>query len=110
LQALDQRPTPEVLAVLEEAGRELGISLANLSVAYDPDVVYLAMEPHMASRILLDHITQSFQAYRLKLTPHMTPLQFLTESNRMWALGAAGFAVNRLLDLLAAQADEEPVT
>jgi hypothetical protein len=40
----------------------------------------------------------------------MTPLQFLTESNRMWALGAAGFAVNRLLDLLAAQADEEPVT
>lgn len=110
LQALDQRPTPEVLAALEEAGRELGISLANLSVAYDPDVVYLAMEPHMASRILLDHITQSFQAYRLKLTPQMTPLQFLTESNRMWALGAAGFAVNRLLDLLAAQADEEPVT
>ncbi|WP_337011346.1 ROK family transcriptional regulator [Pantoea sp. AS142] len=110
LQALDQRPTPEVLTVLEEAGRELGISLANLSVAFDPDVVYLAMEPHMASHILLDHITQSFQAYRLKLTPHMTPLQFLTESNRMWALGAAGFAVNRLLDLLAAQADEEPVT
>ena len=95
--------------VAAQAGRELGFSLANLSVAYDPDVVYLAMEPHMASRILLDHITQSFQAYRLKLTPHMTPLQFLTESNRMWALGAAGFAVNRLLDLLAAQADEEPV-
>ena len=46
----------------------------------------------------------------VRLTPHMTPLQFLTESNRMWALGAAGFAVNRLLDLLAAQADEEPVT
>ncbi len=107
LQALDQRPTPAVLAALEEAGRHLGISLANLSVAFDPDVVYLAMEPHMASRILLDHITQSFQAYRLKLTPHMTPLQFLTESNRMWALGAAGFAINKLLDLLAAQADEE---
>ncbi|MEG3111400.1 MULTISPECIES: ROK family transcriptional regulator [Pantoea] len=110
LQALDLRPTPDVLAALEEAGRELGISLANLSVAYDPDVVYLAMEPHMASRILLDHITQSFQAYRLKLTPQMTPLQFLTESNRMWALGAAGFAINKLLDLLAAEADEEPVT
>lgn len=109
LRDLDVQPTPEVLAVLAEAGQHLGISLANLSVAYDPDVVYLAMEPQMASRILLDHITQSFQTYRLRLTPHMTPLQFLTESNRMWAQGAAGFAVNKLLDLLAAQADEEVV-
>lgn len=107
LRDLDIRPTPEVLNALAEAGQHLGMSLANLSVAYDPDVVYLAMEPQMASRILLDHITQSFQTYRLKLTPHMTPLQFLTESNRMWAQGAAGFAVNKLLDLLAAQADEE---
>lgn len=107
LQALDLRPGPEVLETLEEAGRHLGISLANLSVAYDPDVVYLAMEPQMASRILLDHITQAFQAYRLRLTPQVTPLQFLTESNRMWALGAAGFAINKLLDLLAARADED---
>jgi predicted NBD/HSP70 family sugar kinase len=92
LRDLDVRPTAEVLSALAEAGQHLGMSLANLSVA---------------SRILLDHITQSFQTYRLKLTPHMTPLQFLTESNRMWAQGAAGFAVNKLLDLLAAQADEE---
>ena len=107
LRDLDLRPTPEVLSALAEAGHQLGMSLANLSIAYDPDVVYLAMEPQMASRILLDNITQSFQNYRLKLTPHMTPLQFITESNRMWAQGAAGFAVNKLLDLLAAQADEE---
>lgn len=107
LKSLDVTPTPEALEALEEAGRHLGISLANLSIAYDPDVVYLAMEPQMASRILLDHITLSFQAYRLKLTPHTTPLQFLTESSRMWALGAAGFAINKLLDLLAGQANDE---
>lgn len=107
LKSLDAAPTPEALEALEEAGRHLGISLANLSIAYDPDVVYLAMEPQMASRILLDHITLSFQAYRLKLTPQTTPLQFLTESSRMWALGAAGFAINKLLDLLAAQANDE---
>ncbi|WP_455818974.1 ROK family transcriptional regulator [Pseudomonas cerasi] len=107
LKSLDVTPTPEALEALEEAGRHLGISLANLSIAYDPDVVYLAMEPQMASRILLDHITLNFQAYRLKLTPHTTPLQFLTESSRMWALGAAGFAINKLLDLLAGQANDE---
>jgi len=107
LKSLDAAPTPDALAALEEAGRHLGISLANLSIAYDPDVVYLAMEPQMASRILLDHITLNFQAYRLKLTPQTTPLQFLTESSRMWALGAAGFAINKLLDLLAAQANDE---
>lgn len=107
LKSLDAAPTPEALEALQEAGHHLGISLANLSIAYDPDVVYLAMEPQMASRILLDHITLSFQAYRLKLTPQTTPLQFLTESSRMWALGAAGFAINKLLDLLAAQANDE---
>lgn len=107
LKSLDSNPTPEALEALEEAGRHLGISLANLSIAYDPDVVYLAMEPQMASRILLDHITLNFQAYRLKLTPQTTPLQFLTESSRMWALGAAGFAINKLLDLLAARANDE---
>lgn len=89
------------------AGQQLGISLANLAVAYDPDIIYLAMEPQMASRILLDHISQSFREYRLKLTPQVTPLQFLTDSNRMWALGAAGFAVNRLIDVLSAEADSE---
>ncbi len=62
----------------------------------------------MASRILLDAITQSFQQYRLRLSPHVTPLQFLTDSNRMWALGAAGFAVNQLLDVLSAEADGDP--
>lgn len=108
LQALDVNPDRETLKILTEAGEHLGMSLANLSVAFDPDVVFLAMEPHMASRILLDAITQSFQTYRLKLSPHMTPLQFLTDSNRMWALGAAGFAVNQLLNILSAEADREP--
>ncbi|KAA8997397.1 ROK family transcriptional regulator [Affinibrenneria salicis] len=104
---LDQRPDAGVLETLAEAGHHLGMSLANLSVAFDPDVVYLAMEPQMASRIFLDQVSQSFQTYRLSLTPQKTPLQFLTESNRMWALGAAGFAVNKLLDILSAEADEE---
>ncbi|MGE9551942.1 ROK family transcriptional regulator [Erwinia amylovora] len=107
LQALDHHPSPLALKTLATAGQHLGISLANLAVAYDPDIIYLAMEPQMASRILLDQISQSFQEYRLKLTPQVTPLQFLTESNRMWALGAAGFAVNRLIDVLSAQADGE---
>lgn len=108
LQALDNQPDSDTLAILNDAGEHLGISLANLSVAFDPDVVYLAMEPQMASRILLDAITQSFQQYRLRLSPHVTPLQFLTDSNRMWALGAAGFAVNQLLDVLSAEADGDP--
>ncbi|MCX0499421.1 ROK family transcriptional regulator [Erwinia billingiae] len=107
LLALDKHPSPLALQTLATAGQHLGLSLANLAVAYDPDVIYLAMEPQMASRILLDQISQSFQEYRLKLTPQLTPLQFLTESSRMWALGAAGFTVNRLIDVLSAQADEE---
>ncbi|TKI05237.1 ROK family transcriptional regulator [Martelella alba] len=106
LQELDKRPGEDVFAILATAAEHLGMSLAGLSVAFDPDVVFLAMEPNMASRILLDRITQSFQAYRLKLTPQQTPLRFLTDSNRMWALGACGFAVNRLLDILAAEADD----
>ncbi|WJY17165.1 ROK family transcriptional regulator [Pectobacteriaceae bacterium CE90] len=104
---VDQRPSPHMLDVLANAGHHIGVSLANLSIALDPDVVYLAMEPQMASRILLERVTMSFQAYRLKLTPQLTPLMFLTESNRMWALGAAGFAVNKLIDILAANADGE---
>lgn len=107
LEALDTHPSPLALEVMATAGQQLGISLANLAVAYDPDIIYLAMEPQMASRILLDHINQSFREYRLKLTPQVTPLQFLTDSNRMWALGAAGFAVNRLIDVLSAEADSE---
>ncbi len=107
LAELDLRPSAAILDTLSEAGHHLGLSLANLAIAFDPDVVYLAMEPQMASHILLDQVTQSFQKHRLKLTPQMTPLQFLTESNRMWALGAAGFAVNKLLDILSARADEE---
>lgn len=104
---IDQQPSPAALDILARAGHYLGISLANLSIALDPDVVYLAMEPSMASRILLENITMSFQVNRLKLTPQLTPLMFLTDSNRMWALGAAGFAVNKLIDILAASADEE---
>jgi predicted NBD/HSP70 family sugar kinase len=104
---IDQHPSPAALDILARAGHYLGISLANLSIALDPDVVYLAMEPSMASRILLENITMSFQVNRLKLTPQLTPLMFLTDSNRMWALGAAGFAVNKLIDILAASADEE---
>lgn len=104
---IDQRPSPAALEILGRAGHYLGISLANLSIAIDPDVVYLAMEPSMASRILLEKVTMSFQENRLKLTPQLTPLMFLTDSNRMWALGAAGFAVNKLIDILAASADEE---
>ncbi|MEI8634262.1 hypothetical protein P4S72_23880 [Vibrio sp. PP-XX7] len=102
LQALDHRPSALTLETLTKAGHYLGVSLANLSNAFDPDIIYLATEPQMASRILLDQATQSFQDHRLKLTPQVTPLQFMTES-RMWALGAAGFAVNRLLDLLSHQ-------
>ncbi|MGC6388832.1 ROK family transcriptional regulator [Ewingella sp. S1.OA.A_B6] len=104
---IDQHPSPAALEILAKAGHHLGISLANLSIALDPDVVYLAMEPSMASRILLENVTMSFQVNRLKLTPQLTPLMFLTDSNRMWALGAAGFAVNKLIDILAASADEE---
>ncbi|MCW2106597.1 UNVERIFIED_ORG: putative NBD/HSP70 family sugar kinase [Rahnella aquatilis] len=104
---IDQHPSPAALEILARAGQYIGISLANLSIALDPDVVYLAMEPSMASRILLENITMNFQANRLKLTPQLTPLMFLTDSNRMWALGAAGFAVNKLIDILAASADEE---
>ncbi|MFS2224532.1 ROK family transcriptional regulator [Pantoea sp. B65] len=107
LLALDQRPSPFTLETLREAGHHLGMSLANLAVALDPDIVYLAMEPQMASRIFLDQVAQSFQNYRLKLSPQLTPLQFLTESNRMWALGAAGLAVDRLIDLLSLEADAE---
>lgn len=107
LLALDQRPSSLALETLAEAGRHLGMSLANLSIAFDPDIVYLAMEPQMASRILLDQVMQSFQEYRLKLTPQVTPLQFLTDSSRMWALGAAGLAVNRLIDRLSLEADAE---
>ncbi|PWW11734.1 putative NBD/HSP70 family sugar kinase [Mangrovibacter plantisponsor] len=107
LAALDERPSPQTLEVLREAGEQLGSALANLAVAFDPDVVYLAMEPQMASRILLDQVTQSFHTYRLKLTPQLTPLQFLTESNRMWALGAAGLAVDRLIDVLSVEAEAE---
>jgi predicted NBD/HSP70 family sugar kinase len=101
---LELRPSELVLKTLEKAGHHLGVSLANLSVALDPDIIYLAVEPQMASRILLDQVTKSFQTYRLKLTPQVIPLHFLTEP-KMCALGAAGFAVDRLLDLLSVEAD-----
>lgn len=104
---LDERPAPETLAVLKNAAQHLGVSLANLAAAFDPDVVYLAMEPHMASRILLDEVTQVFQTYRLKLSAQLTPLQFLTDSSRMWAQGAAGLAVDRLIDLLSKDEENE---
>lgn len=107
LLALDERPDAETLAVLKNAGHHLGMSLANLAVAFDPDVVYLAMEPQMASRILLDEVAQTFQTWRLKLSPQLTPLRFLTESSRMWALGAAGLAVDRLIDVLSMEAEAE---
>ncbi len=107
LLALDERPSPETLAVLKNAAQHLGVSLANLAAAFDPDVVYLAMEPHMASRILLDEVTQVFQTYRLKLSPQLTPLQFLTDSSRMWAQGAAGLAVDRLIDLLSMEEEND---
>lgn len=107
LLALDERPGAETLAVLKNAGHHLGMSLANLAVAFDPDVVYLAMEPQMASRILLDEVAQTFQTWRLKLSPQLTPLRFLTESSRMWALGAAGLAVDRLIDVLSMEAEAE---
>ncbi|WP_308564355.1 ROK family transcriptional regulator [uncultured Klebsiella sp.] len=107
LLALDERPSPETLAVLKNAAQHLGVSLANLAAAFDPDVVYLAMEPHMASRILLDKVTQVFQTYRLKLSPQLTPLQFLTDSSRMWAQGAAGLAVDRLIDLLSMEEEND---
>ena len=75
------------------------------------EIEIVGVAEHFAKRQLTLKAQRLWRLHhRLKLTPHMTPLQFLTESNRMWALGAAGFAVNRLLDLLAAQADEEPVT
>lgn len=107
LLALDERPEAETLAALKNAGHHLGMSLANLAVAFDPDVVYLAMEPQMASRILLDEVAQTFQTWRLKLSPQLTPLRFLTESSRMWALGAAGLAVDRLIDVLSVEAEAE---
>lgn len=107
LLALDERPSPETLAVLKNAAQHLGVSLANLAAAFDPDVVYLAMEPHMASRILLDEVTQIFQTYRLKLSTQLTPLQFLTDSSRMWAQGAAGLAVDRLIDLLSMEEESD---
>ena len=107
LLALDERPSPETLAVLKNAAQHLGVSLANLAAAFDPDVVYLAMEPHMASRILLDEVTQVFQTYRLKLSTQLTPLQFLTDSSRMWAQGAAGLAVDRLIDLLSMEEEND---
>lgn len=107
LLALDERPDAETLVVLKNAGHHLGMSLANLAVAFDPDVVYLAMEPQMASRILLDEVAQTFQTWRLKLSPQLTPLRFLTESSRMWALGAAGLAVDRLIDVLSMEAEAE---
>ena len=107
LLALDERPSPKTLTVLKNAAQHLGVSLANLAAAFDPDVVYLAMEPHMASRILLDEVTQVFQTYRLRLSTQLTPLQFLTDSSRMWAQGAAGLAVDRLIDLLSMEEEND---
>ncbi|HEY0211715.1 ROK family transcriptional regulator [Acerihabitans sp.] len=107
LQEVDGWPSHQVVDILTTAGRHIGISLANLSIAFDPDVVYLAMEPQMASRILLDQIMTHFQQYRLKLTPQVIPLRYLTDSSRMWALGAAGFAVNGLIDAIASRADDD---
>ncbi|QMV15612.1 ROK family transcriptional regulator [Vibrio spartinae] len=106
LQELELNPSPMAIETLTNAGHHLGVSLANLSIAFDPDIVYLTTEPQTVSRILFDQVLQSFQKYRLRVTPQVTPLHFLTES-RMWAQGAAGFAVNRLLDMLASEIDNE---
>ncbi|CAG9298214.1 ROK family transcriptional regulator [Celerinatantimonas diazotrophica] len=102
LQELDHQPSELALEVLTQAGHYLGIALANLATAFDPEVVYLVTEPQMASRILLDQVTQSFQQFRLKLAPQLTPLQFIAES-RMSAQGAAGLAVNRLIDEISSE-------
>ncbi len=106
LQELEQNPSPLTLETLSTAGHHLGVSLANLSIAFDPDIIYLTTEPQTVSRILLDQALQSFQKYRLRITPQVTPIHFLTESH-MWAQGAAGFAVNRLLDMLATDIDND---
>ena len=106
---LDGRAEPEVAAILQRAGHHLGASLAGLALTLDPDAVYLAMEPYLASRILIEAVTSSFGAHRFKLGRPPTPLRFLTDIDRMWALGAAGIAVGKYIDQIASSlSDDDP--
>lgn len=79
--------------MLSRAGHHLGRVLADLAVIFDPDTFYFAIERHRASPFLVEETMRSYQKHRVVVTKRPTPLQFLTEWDQMWAIGAAGVAI-----------------
>lgn len=87
-----------VRKVIEAAGGHIGLALAQLAAAFDPDTVCLAMEPDNAAPLLLTAIEQSYGACRLRVLRTPTPLTFLTGWDKMWATGAASIALQHFID------------
>ncbi|GAB0117842.1 ROK family protein [Acidisoma sp. 7E03] len=84
--------------VITAAGDHIGLALAQLAAAFDPDTVCLAMEPDNAAPLLLQAIEQSYAAHRLRVLRKPTPLTFLTGWDKMWAMGAASIALQHFID------------
>lgn len=84
--------------IIKAAGDHIGLALAQLAAAFDPDTVCLAMEPDNAAPLLLQTIEDSYAAYRLRVLRRPTPLTFLTGWDKMWAMGAASIALQHFID------------
>ena len=84
--------------LIKRAGQDIGVALAQLAAAFDPDTVCLAMEPDNAAPLLLQAIEQSYLAHRLRVLRQPTPLTFLTGWDKMWAMGAASIALQHFID------------
>jgi predicted NBD/HSP70 family sugar kinase len=90
--------TRAVAKVIRQAGGHIGLALAQLAAAFDPDTVCLAMEPDNAAPLLLEAIEQSYLTHRLRVLRQPTPLTFLTGWDKMWAMGAASIALQHFID------------
>lgn len=84
--------------VLGHAGTRLGAVLAVLATVFDPDALYVAPEQHLNLPAFQQAVTAAFQSGVPPLCRTATSLRFLTESEDMWARGAASVAIERFFD------------
>jgi predicted NBD/HSP70 family sugar kinase/DNA-binding MarR family transcriptional regulator len=94
--SLAQAGDRQICAIFEEAGRALGIAIANLITLFAPPKVILAGSALQAGDILLEPLRSAIQAVTPETIADVTEIVVHESSDDIWARGAAALTLRDL--------------